>query len=101
MVWLNLLLFFSFFFQNIAKILGTVIADRKDLRYSVMTALRRLIIHSQEGEPSPKKEEDLRELGRFAKNYLPILFNLYTTKSNGSEEEGHRLAAFETIKVIN
>ncbi|XP_034255302.1 RRP12-like protein [Thrips palmi] len=86
-------------FKSLAKILGTLITDRKDLRLSVMTALRRLIIHSQEGEPSSKKEEDLRELGRFAKNYLPILFNLYTTKTNGSEEEGHRLSAFETIKV--
>lgn len=76
-----------------------MVADRKDLRFSVMTALRRLIIHSQEGERTPKKEEDLQELGRFAKNYLPILFNLYTNKSKGSEEEGQRLAAFETIKV--
>lgn len=65
-----------------------------------MSALRKLIIHSQEGEPSSKKEEDLQELARFAKNYLPILFNLYTTKASNSEEEGHRLAAYETIKVL-
>ncbi|XP_026293865.1 RRP12-like protein [Frankliniella occidentalis] len=86
-------------FKNIAKVLGTVISDRKDLRLSVMSALRKLIICTQESEPSPKKEEDLKELARFAKNYVPILFNLYTTKANGSEEEGHRLAAYETIKV--
>lgn len=86
-------------FKSIAKILGTVIADRKDLRLSAMTALRRLITHSQEGEQTPKKVEDLRELSRFAKNYLPILFNLYTTKSNNSEENSQRLAAFETIKI--
>ncbi|KAJ1525453.1 hypothetical protein ONE63_010264 [Megalurothrips usitatus] len=86
-------------FKNIAKVLGTAIADRKDLRLSVMGALRRLILHTQEGEQILKKEEDLKELSRFAKNYLPILFNLYTTKANGSEEEGHRLAAYETIKI--
>lgn len=64
-----------------------------------MSGLRKLITQCQEGESSTKKDEDLKELARFAKNYLPILFNLYTTKANGSEEEGQRLAAYETIKV--
>ncbi|KAK3918716.1 RRP12-like protein [Frankliniella fusca] len=86
-------------FKNIARVLGSAISDRKDLRLSVMSALRKLIICTQEAEASPKKEDDLKELSRYAKNYLPILFNLYTTKANGSEEEGHRLAAYETIKV--
>lgn len=86
-------------FKNIAKVLGTLITERKDLRLSVMSALRKLIQHCQAGEPDSKKEEDLKEIARFAKNYLPILFNLYTTKANGAEEEGHRLAAYETIKV--
>ena len=81
--------------------MGTVITDRKDLRLPVMSALRRLIIHTQESdlELCPTREEDLNELARFAKNYLPILFNLFTTKVSNSEEEGHRLAAYETIKV--
>jgi len=42
----------------------------------------------------------LKLLGKFAKNYLPILFNIYTTKPVGTDEEGQRLAALDTIKVI-
>lgn len=60
-----------------------------------MASLRKLIASSTESGNS----EDREELSRFAKNYLPLLFNLYTTKPNGSDEEGQRLAAFDTIKV--
>lgn len=81
--------------QSIAKILGTAIAEVKELRLAVMASLRKLIAVASE----PGGEEDLAELARFDKNYLPILFNVYTTKTFGSEEEGHRLAALETIKV--
>jgi ribosomal RNA-processing protein 12 len=45
-------------------------------------------------------EENVKEMARFAKNYLPILFNLYTTKPNGTDEEGQRLAAYETVRVL-
>lgn len=45
------------------------------------------------------KEEDMAELAKFAKNYLPLFLNLYTTKPNGTDEEGQRLATFDTIKV--
>ena len=34
-----------------------------------------------------------------AKNYLPILSNLYTVAPAGSEETGQRLAVYETIKA--
>ncbi|KAF5307989.1 hypothetical protein FQR65_LT06557 [Abscondita terminalis] len=82
-------------FKGIAKILGVGISDRKDLRLSIMASLRKLIVASKESD----NKEDLTELSRFDKNYLPILFNLYTTKAKDGEEEGHRLAALETIKV--
>jgi hypothetical protein len=32
---------------------------------------------------------------------LPILFNLYTSKSKGTDKEGQRLAAYETVKVYS
>lgn len=82
-------------FKNIAKMLGTIIGGTKDLRLSVMAALRKLITKATENDNS----EDISELARFAKNYLPLLFNLYTTKPTGTDEEGQRLAAFDTIKV--
>ncbi|XP_069705584.1 RRP12-like protein [Periplaneta americana] len=82
-------------FKVIAKILGTTISEHKDLRLTGMTALRKLITSSQEAN----NEENVNEMARFAKNYLPILFNFYTTKPNGTDEEGQRLAAYETIKI--
>lgn len=61
-----------------------------------MAGLRRLVTFSL-------GEEELRaEMARFAKNYLPILLNIYTSVAEDTgemEEEGQRLAALETIKV--
>ncbi|KAK2577073.1 hypothetical protein KPH14_005885 [Odynerus spinipes] len=82
-------------FKSIAKMLGTIISGTKDLRLSVMAALRKLITKATEKNSS----EDISELARFAKNYLPLLFNLYTTKPTGTDEEGQRFAAFDTIKI--
>jgi ribosomal RNA-processing protein 12 len=44
-------------------------------------------------------EENKLEISRFAKNFLPILFNLYTTQPSGAEESGQRMSVFETIKL--
>jgi len=85
-------------FKHIAKLLGTAISDRRDLRLSAMAALRKLIIKATRNIERDNTD-DIAELARFAKNYLPILFNLYTTKPSGTDEEGARLAAFDTIKT--
>ncbi|XP_014485127.1 PREDICTED: RRP12-like protein isoform X2 [Dinoponera quadriceps] len=82
-------------FKGIAQKLGMIINQRKELRLPVLAALRRLIVQATQSE----KTADTGELARFAKNYLPILFNLYTTRSCGTDEEGQRLAAFDTVKV--
>ncbi|XP_032675287.1 RRP12-like protein [Odontomachus brunneus] len=82
-------------FKNIAQKLGMTINERKELRLPVLAALRKLISKATQSENAA----DIAELSRFAKNYLPIFFNLYTTRSNGTDEEGQRLAAFDTIKV--
>ena len=75
----------------IAKSMGQAISERPDIRMDVMAALRQLIIHS-------KEDEKIRtETSRFAKNYLPLLFNLYTTKANSDDEEAQRRSAYETI----
>lgn len=86
-------------FKHIAKLLGKAISDRKDLRLSAMAALRKLIAKATRNLDGRENTDDRAELARFAKNYLPILFNLYTTKPNGTDEEGVRLAAFDTIKT--
>ncbi|CAH1969238.1 unnamed protein product [Acanthoscelides obtectus] len=82
-------------FKSIAKILGTAISDKKELRLAVMAALRKLIISAKYSG----NEGDTKELSRFDKNYLPILFNVYSTKPIGTDEESQRLAAFDTIKL--
>ncbi|CAG9830042.1 unnamed protein product [Diabrotica balteata] len=82
-------------FKTVAKVMGTAISDKKELRLAVMAALRRLISCAKESE----NQEDLLEISRFDKNYLPILFNVYTTKPIGTDEEGQRLAALDTIKL--
>lgn len=82
-------------FKSIAQKLGKTISERKELRLPVLSALRKLIVRATQMQ----NEADTAELTRFAKNYLPILFNVYTTRSCGTDEEGQRLAAFDTIKI--
>lgn len=78
-------------FKGIAKVLGTAISERDDLRMEVMASLRRLVNQSLNNEASRA------ELSRFAKNFLPILFNLMTTDPV-KDKDPSKLAVFETIK---
>ncbi|KAJ8712879.1 hypothetical protein PYW08_008183 [Mythimna loreyi] len=80
-------------FKSVARVLGSVLKDNPEFRLSVMQALRKLISGAADNE------EDQKELGRFAKNYLPILLNIYMSPAKGSSAEGQRLAALETIQV--
>lgn len=76
-------------FKGVARALGNAISERPDLRLTVCQALRTVITKSC------KSEEDRVEVGRFAKNFLPILFNVYSK----NEDTGDRMAVLETIKV--
>ncbi|RVE49136.1 hypothetical protein evm_006257 [Chilo suppressalis] len=80
-------------FKAVARVLGNVLKDNPEFRLSVMQALRKLITCSTDNE------EDTQELARFAKNYLPILLNIYMSPAKGSSAVGQRLAALETIQV--
>ncbi|XP_067120936.1 RRP12-like protein [Centruroides vittatus] len=80
-------------FKGIAKILGTALNTRQDLRLDVMAALRNLI------KKNLNNDVNRKEMTRYAKNFLPILFNLYTTESKDDKEESTRLAVFDTIKI--
>ncbi|KAJ2940324.1 hypothetical protein O0L34_g11907 [Tuta absoluta] len=79
-------------FKTLARVLGSVLKDNPEFRLSVMSALRKLISCAD-------SDEDKLELARFAKNYLPILLNIYMSPVKGSSAEGQRLAALETIQV--
>ncbi|XP_053617752.1 RRP12-like protein [Plodia interpunctella] len=80
-------------FKSVARVLGNVLKDNPEFRLSIMQALRKLISCSIDNE------DDKTELSRFAKNYIPILLNIYMTPAKGSSAAGQRLAALETIQV--
>lgn len=78
-------------FKGIARILGTALNDRPDLRIEVCAALRNCITKNLDNDVNRA------ELARFDKNYLPILFNLYT--SGNSRQDPSLFSVLETVKV--
>lgn len=80
-------------FKGLARTLGTAINERPDLRVTVCQALRTLITKGCEAEA------DRAEVSRFAKNFLPILFNLYGQPVAAGEAAAPRRAVLETIRT--
>ncbi|KAM6916699.1 RRP12-like protein [Xenentodon cancila] len=80
-------------FKGIARTLGMAINERPDLRLTVCQALRILI------NKSCSTEEAKAEMGRFSKNFLPILFNVYSQQPPAGESGTYRMAVLDTIKV--
>ncbi|XP_059803243.1 RRP12-like protein [Hypanus sabinus] len=80
-------------FQSVARTLGMAISDRPDLRPTVCQALRVLISKGCENDT------DQAEVSRFAKNFLPILFNVYCTQPENGENPANRLPVLDTIKA--
>ncbi|XP_043912174.1 RRP12-like protein [Protopterus annectens] len=79
-------------FKGVARTLGMLIADRADVRLTLCQALRVLI------SKGCKTDEDRAEVGRFAKNFLPILFNLYCHQNAEEENASYRAPVLDTIK---
>lgn len=44
-------------------------------------------------------EEEKAEVGRFSKNFLPILFNVYSQQPAAGESGTYRMAVLDTIKI--
>ncbi|VVC28769.1 Hypothetical protein CINCED_3A003974 [Cinara cedri] len=84
-------------FQNIAKTMGVILSSRKELRDTILLSLRKLIDStSKNDEPL---SNDKKQLAHFAKNFLPICFNVYTNPVCGTDEEATKFSALETIKM--
>uniref|UniRef100_A0A3B4B912 Uncharacterized protein n=1 Tax=Periophthalmus magnuspinnatus TaxID=409849 RepID=A0A3B4B912_9GOBI len=79
-------------FKGIARTLGTAINEQPDLRLTVCQALRTIINKSC-------TTEEKAEVGKFAKNFLPILFNVYSQQPPAGESGTYRMAVLDTIKV--
>uniref|UniRef100_A0A4W4E3U7 Ribosomal RNA-processing protein 12-like conserved domain-containing protein n=1 Tax=Electrophorus electricus TaxID=8005 RepID=A0A4W4E3U7_ELEEL len=80
-------------FKGIARSLGMAITERPDLRLCIYQALRTIIYKSCE------TEEEKAEVGHFAKNFLPILFNVHTEQPKLGENDPSRLAVLDTIRA--
>ncbi|XP_027715392.1 RRP12-like protein [Vombatus ursinus] len=80
-------------FKGIARTLGATISERPDLRLTVCQALRMLITKGCEAEV------DRAEVRRFAKNFLPILFNVYGQPLADGESAAPRRAVLDTVKT--
>uniref|UniRef100_A0A8C4E408 Ribosomal RNA processing 12 homolog n=1 Tax=Dicentrarchus labrax TaxID=13489 RepID=A0A8C4E408_DICLA len=78
-------------FKGVARVLGMAINERPDLRLTVCQALRTVITKSCSTEKA--------EVGRFAKNFLPIFFNVYSQQPPAGESGTYRMAILDTIKV--
>jgi ribosomal RNA-processing protein 12 len=66
-------------FPSIAKILGTALMEKIDIRNCICLSLKSLI------ESCKDNESDRVVVCRYAKNYLPILFNIYTSEMKEGE----------------
>ncbi|XP_063163096.1 RRP12-like protein [Candoia aspera] len=80
-------------FKGLARTLGTAISDCSDLRQIVCQALRRLI------NKGCQTEAERAEVGRFAKNFLPIMFNVYSQEGDDGESSVHRRSLLDTIRA--
>lgn len=80
-------------FKGVARTLGLAINEQPDLRLTVCQALRTTI------NKSCTLVEEKAEVGRFAKNFLPILFNVYGQQPPAGESGTYRMAVLDTIKV--
>uniref|UniRef100_A0A8C8H6L8 Ribosomal RNA-processing protein 12-like conserved domain-containing protein n=1 Tax=Oncorhynchus tshawytscha TaxID=74940 RepID=A0A8C8H6L8_ONCTS len=76
-------------FKGVARALGMAINERPDLRLTICQAIRTLIT----------KKEEKAEVGRFAKNFLPILFNVFSQQPAPGDIGPYRMAVLDTIKV--
>jgi ribosomal RNA-processing protein 12 len=74
-------------FPGLARILGTALATWPELRPTIAASLHQLV------ESSREKEGDRAVISHFSKNYLPILFNLYTS------EEGEGQAVLRCVEA--
>uniref|UniRef100_A0A8R1DIW5 NUC173 domain-containing protein n=1 Tax=Caenorhabditis japonica TaxID=281687 RepID=A0A8R1DIW5_CAEJA len=85
-------------FPDIAPILGAALNERKDLRMTVLNAIRRALRFSLQPDASSERVE---VMSRYAKNFMPIFFNMYvgSVVDGGYDDKGVRLSVLEAIRL--
>lgn len=91
-------------FKTIAKQLGDALRQNKALRTTVCSALSALIRNSTKdasstGVAAAEGQQNVAEMSKFDKNFLPILFNVFGDTSGGGESDAvvGTIAAFASI----
>ncbi|VDK46717.1 unnamed protein product [Anisakis simplex] len=97
-VFLNSAVEFEKYFPELAPILGSALTERADLRMIVLSSIRNAVRFAQQPDAPPERMEVMQ---RYAKNYLPILFNMYTLENKADDHTGRavHLATLETIRI--
>uniref|UniRef100_A0A803VGB7 Ribosomal RNA processing 12 homolog n=1 Tax=Ficedula albicollis TaxID=59894 RepID=A0A803VGB7_FICAL len=80
-------------FKGLARTLGMAISERPDLRPTVCQALRTLI------HKGCQTDAERVEVGRFAKNFLPILFNVYSQPEEDGGTSAQRRSVLDTVRA--
>ena len=89
--------------------LGAALTERKDLRPTVLNAIRRILKFALLPDASSERAEVFfciffyyffKVVARYAKNFMPLLFNMYTgmTVDGEYDDKGVRLAILETVR---
>jgi ribosomal RNA-processing protein 12 len=91
-------------FKAVAKQLGDALRTKKSLRTTVCSALTALIRNSRKdaassGPAAAEGQQNLNEMAKFDKNFLPILFNIFGDTSGGGESDAvvGTIAAYASI----
>ncbi|XP_063048253.1 RRP12-like protein [Engraulis encrasicolus] len=79
-------------FPSLARTLGSALNERPHLRLPILQSIRTLI-------RTANAAEEKVVIGRFSKNFLPILFNVFTQHTPGEEPAPYRPAVLDTIRV--
>ncbi|MFH4975150.1 hypothetical protein AB6A40_001859 [Gnathostoma spinigerum] len=91
---------FNSSYPELAPVMGAALAERHDLRLVVLSSLRAALRFASQPDATDGRAELMRG---YAKNYLPILFNIYTndeaTAPDGYDVRGVRLATLETVRM--
>ncbi|XP_054159649.1 RRP12-like protein [Oppia nitens] len=84
---------FEISFKKFAPILGDSLSKMPAIRSYILSAFRNL-------SKNFDNELVLKELNRFSKNFLPILFNIYTNEQISNDEKNQRFSVYEIIQIF-
>ncbi|KHJ84373.1 NUC173 domain protein, partial [Oesophagostomum dentatum] len=83
-------------FPQLAPVLGAAMNERDDLKLPILSALRRVVKFALQ----PDAPERIEVVGAYAKNFMPLLFNIYTANTeNDADDKGIKMAVLETIRT--